>query len=55
VGYKGMILKGFGFVAFFAGVKSQFLLYSSIFSSMQSVLRGEWSRLFCSHKGRSLQ
>jgi len=32
--YSGMISKGFGFVAFFASVESQFRLYSSILSSM---------------------
>ena len=37
VGCSGMILKGFGFVAFFCKCKSQFRLYSSILSSMQSV------------------
>jgi hypothetical protein len=52
---KGMILKGFGFVAFFAGVKaSSFCIHLACPVCSLSVVRGEWSRLFCSHKGRNL-
>jgi hypothetical protein len=55
VGCKGMILKGFGFVAFFAGVKaSSFCIHLSCLVCSLSVVRGEWSRLFCGHKGRNL-
>jgi hypothetical protein len=55
VGCKGMILKGFGFVAFFAGVKaSSFCIHLSRLVCSLSVVRGEWSHLFCSHKGRNL-
>jgi hypothetical protein len=55
VGCSGMILKGFGFVAFFAGVKaSSFCIHLSCLVCSLSVVRGEWSRLFCSHKGRNL-
>jgi hypothetical protein len=55
VGCKGIILKGFGFVAFFAGVKaSSFCIHLSCLVCNLSVVRGEWGRLFCSHKWRSL-
>jgi hypothetical protein len=55
VSCKGMILKGFGFVAFFAGVKaSSFCIHLSCLVCSLSVVRGEWSRLFCSHKERNL-
>jgi hypothetical protein len=55
VGCKGMILKGFGFVAFFAVVKaSSFCIHLSCLVCSLSVVRGEWSRLFCSRKGRNL-
>jgi hypothetical protein len=55
VGCSGMILKGFGFVAFFAGVKaSSFCIHLSCPVCSLSVVRGELSRLFCGHKGRTL-
>jgi hypothetical protein len=55
VGCKGMNLKGVGFVAFFAGVKaSSFCILLSYLVCSLSVVRGEWSRLFCSHKCRRL-
>jgi hypothetical protein len=55
VGCNGMILKGFGFVAFFAGVKaSSFCIHLSCLLCSLSVVRGEWSRLFCGHKRRNL-
>jgi hypothetical protein len=55
VGCSGMILKGFDFVAFFAGVKASFLcIHLSCLVRSLSVVRGEWSRLFCGHKGCSL-
>jgi hypothetical protein len=55
VGCKGMILKGNGFVAFFTGVKaSSFCIHLSCLVCSLSVVRGEQSRLFCSHKGRNL-
>jgi hypothetical protein len=55
VGFSEMILKGFGFVAFFAGVKaSSFCIHLSCLVCCLSVVRGEWSRLFCGHKGRNL-
>jgi hypothetical protein len=47
---SGMILKGFGFVAFFAGVKaSSFCIHLSCPVCIQSVVRGIWSRLFYGH------
>jgi hypothetical protein len=53
VGCSEMILKGFGFVAFFAGVKaSSFCIHLTYLVFCLSVVRGEWSRLFCGHKGR---
>jgi hypothetical protein len=52
VGCSGMILKGFGFVAFFAGVKaSSSCIHLSCLVCSLSVVRGVWSRLFCGHKG----
>jgi hypothetical protein len=55
VGCSEMILKGFGFVAFFAGVKvSSFCIHLSRLVCCLSVVRGEWSHLFCGHKGRNL-
>jgi hypothetical protein len=55
VGCSGMILEGFDFVAFFAGVKaSSFCIHLSCPVCSLSVVRGEWSRLFCGHKGCSL-
>jgi hypothetical protein len=54
-GCSEMILKGFGFVAFFAGVKaSSFCIHLSCLVYCLSVVRGEWSRLFCGHNGRNL-
>jgi hypothetical protein len=50
VGCGGMILKGFGFVAFFAGVKaSSFCIRLSCLVCTLSVVRGVWSRLFYGH------
>jgi hypothetical protein len=50
-----MILKGFRFVAFFAGVKvSSFCIHLSCPVCSLSVVCGEWSRLFCGLKGRNL-
>jgi hypothetical protein len=55
VGCAGIILKGFGFVAFFAGVKaSSFCIHLSCLVCSLSVVRCEWSHLFCSLKGRNL-
>jgi hypothetical protein len=55
VGCNCIILKGFGFVAFFAGVKAtSFCIHLSCLVCSLSVVRGEWSHLFCSHKGRNL-
>jgi len=55
VGCSGMILKGFGFVAFFAGVKaSSFCIHLSCLVCSLSVVCGIWSRLFCGHKGCNL-
>jgi hypothetical protein len=52
VGCKGMILKGFGFVALFASVKARsFCIHLSCLVCSLSVVRGEWSLLFCSHVG----
>jgi hypothetical protein len=48
VGCNEMILKGFGFVVFFAGVKaSSFCIHRSCLVCCLSVVCGEWSRLFC--------
>ena len=47
---SGMILKGFGCVAFFAGVKaSSFCIHLSCLVCIQSVVRGVWSHLFYGH------
>jgi hypothetical protein len=47
---SGMILKGFGFVAFFAGVTaSSFCIHLSCLVCIQSVVRGVLSRLFYGH------
>jgi len=55
VGCSGMILKGFGFVAFFVGLKaSSFCIHLSCLVSSLYVVRGLWSRLFCGHKGCNL-
>jgi hypothetical protein len=55
MGCSEMILKGFGFVALFAGVKASFFcIHLSCLVRCQSVFRGEWSHLFCGHKGRNL-
>jgi hypothetical protein len=55
VGCSAMILKGFGFVAFFAGVKaSSFCIHLACVLCSLSVVLGEWSRLFCGHKERNL-
>jgi len=52
---SGMISKGFGFVAFFAGVKaSSVSIYLPCLVYLQSVVRGVCSHLFCGHKGCSL-
>jgi hypothetical protein len=51
VGCSGMILKGFGFVAFFAGVKASFFcIYLYFLICCLSVVRGEWCRLLCRHR-----
>jgi hypothetical protein len=45
-----MILNGFGFVAFFAGVKvSSFCIHLSCPVCIQSAVRGVWSHLFFGH------
>ena len=55
VGCSGMILKGFSFVAFFAGVKtSSVCIHLSCLVCSLSVFCGLWSRLFCGHKGCNL-
>ena len=55
VGCKGTILKGFGFVAFFVDVKaSSSCIHLSCLVCSLSVVRGGWSRLFCSHRRRNL-
>jgi hypothetical protein len=55
VGCSEMILKVFGFVAFFAGVNaSSFCIHLSCLVCCLSVVRGEWSSLFCGHEGCSL-
>jgi hypothetical protein len=47
VGCSGMISKGFGFVAFFEGVKaSSFYMHLSCPVYVQCAVRGVWSRLF---------
>jgi hypothetical protein len=56
LGCSEMILNGFGFVTFFAGVKaSSFCIHLSCLVCGLSVVRGEWSHLFCGHKGRALR
>jgi hypothetical protein len=50
VDYSGMILKGFCFVAFFAGVKaSSFCIHLSCPVCIQFAVRGVWSHLFYGH------
>jgi hypothetical protein len=45
-----MILKGFGVVAFFAGVRaSSFCFHLFCLVCIQSVVRGVWSRLSYGH------
>jgi hypothetical protein len=52
---SGMILKRFGFMAFFASVEaSSICIHLSCLVCFQSVVHGVWSRLFCGHKGYSL-
>jgi hypothetical protein len=47
---SGIILKGFGVVAFFAGVRaSSFCIYLFCLVCIQSVVRGVWSRLSYGH------
>jgi hypothetical protein len=47
---SGMILNGFGVVAFFAGVRaSSFCIHLSCLVCIQSVVCGIWSRLSYSH------
>jgi hypothetical protein len=47
---SGMISKGFGFVAFFAGVKaSSFSIHLSCLVCIHSAVRGVWSHLFYGH------
>jgi hypothetical protein len=47
VGCSGMILKGFGFVTFFAGVKaSSFCIHLSCLVCSLPVVHGVWSHLF---------
>jgi hypothetical protein len=47
---SGMILKGFGCVAFFAGVKaSSFCIHLPCLVCIQSVVCGVWSCLFYGH------
>ena len=55
VGCRGMISRGFGFVAFFVCVRaSSFCTYLSCLLCSLSVVRGEWICLFCSHRRCSL-
>jgi hypothetical protein len=50
VGYTGVILKGFGLVTFFAGIKAfSFCIHLSCLVCILSVVRGVWSRLFYDH------
>jgi G3E family GTPase len=47
---SGMILKGFGVVAFFAGVRaSSFFIHLFCLVCIQSVVHGVWSRLSYGH------
>ena len=51
VGCRGMISRGFCFVAFFVCVRaSSFCIHLSCLVCSLSVVRGEWSRLFCIHR-----
>ena len=55
VGCSGMILKGFGLVAFFASVKaSSVCIHLYCLEWRLSVVSGVRSRLFCGHEGCSL-
>ena len=55
VGCRGMISRGFGFVAFFVCVRaSSFCIHISCLVCSLSVVRGEWICLFCSHRRYSL-
>ena len=55
VGSRCMILRGFGFVAFFVCVRASFFcIHLSCLVCSLSVVRGEWSCLFCSHRRCSL-
>ena len=55
VGCRGMISRGFGFVAFFVCVRaSSFCIHLSCLVCSLSVVRGEWICLFCSHRRCSL-
>ena len=55
VGCRGMISRGFGFVAFFVCVRaSSFCIHLSCLVFSLSVVRGEWICLFCSHRRCSL-
>jgi hypothetical protein len=50
-----MISRGFGFVAFFASVKtSSVCIHLSCLACMYSAVHCLWSRLFCGHTGCSL-
>jgi len=56
VGCSGMTLKGFGFVAFFAGVKaSSFRIHLSCLVCSLSVVRGVWRLCFVVIKGVACQ
>jgi len=55
VGCRGMISRGFGFVAFFVCVPaSSFCIHLSCLVCSVSVVRGEWICLFYSHRRCSL-
>jgi hypothetical protein len=55
LGCIGMILKGFCFVSFFAGVEaSSVCIRLSWLVFIQCVVRGVWSRLLCGHLGCGL-
>ena len=55
VGCRGMISRGFSFVAFFVCVRaSSFCIHLSCLVCSLSVVRGEWICLFCSHRRCSL-
>jgi hypothetical protein len=52
---SGMILRGFGFVAFFASVEaSSICIHLFCLVCFWSVVHGVWSSLFCGHEGCSL-